>query len=77
VFAYCRTAGMALGSSGQVIVIANMGPQSYSTYGIPDWPWNGTALTEVGYAASPPSWDSASGTLSLTLNSFAARVFRV
>ena len=76
VFAYCRTGGKPLGSPGQVIVIANMGPQSYSVYQIPGWPWNGSALTEVGYPAALPAWDSGSGTLSLALDPFAARVFQ-
>ena len=55
VFAYCRTAGEPLGSSGQVIVLANMGPQSYSGYGIPGWLWKGLALTEIGYPGPCPS----------------------
>lgn len=76
VFAYCRTAGQPLGTSGQVIVIANMGPQSYSVYGIPGWPWNGAALTEVGYPAVLPTWDSGSGMLSLALDPFTVRVFQ-
>jgi 1,4-alpha-glucan branching enzyme len=76
VFAYCRTGGKPLGSSGQVIVIANMGPQSYSVYGIPEWPWNGSPLTEVGYPAALPGWDSGSDTLFLALNPFTARVFQ-
>jgi len=76
VFAYCRTGGKPLGSSGQVIVIANMGPQSYSVYNIPGWPWNGAALAEIGYPADLPAWDSGSGMLSLALSPFAARVFQ-
>jgi 1,4-alpha-glucan branching enzyme len=76
VFAYCRTGGRPLGSAGQVVVVANMGPQSYSVYGIPGWPWKGSALTEVGYPAAPPAWDSGSGVLSLALSPFAARVFQ-
>ncbi len=76
VFAYCRTAGKPLGSSGQVVVIANMGPQSYSVYNIPGWPWNGSALTEAGYPAVLPAWDPGSGMLSLALGPFAARVFQ-
>jgi 1,4-alpha-glucan branching enzyme len=75
VFAYSRTGGRPLGTTGQVVVIANMGPQSYATYDIPDWPWKGLTLTEAGYPAPLPAWDSASGTLSLALNPFSARVF--
>ena len=75
VFAYSRTGGRPLGTPGQVVVIANMGPQSYATYNIPGWPWKGLALTEAGYPAPLPAWNSASGTLSLALNPFSARVF--
>jgi 1,4-alpha-glucan branching enzyme len=74
VFAYCRTAGQPLGSPGQVVVIANMGPQSYSVYNIPVWPRGASTLTEVGYPATPPS--PGSGALSLALDSFGVRVFR-
>ncbi len=77
VFAYCRTGGQVLGISGQVIVIANMGPQLYPVYNIPQWPWNGSVLTEIGYPATPPTWDSSTGMLSLALNQFSARVFRI
>jgi 1,4-alpha-glucan branching enzyme len=77
VFAYCRTAGQALGSTGQVIVVANMGPQAYPVYNIPQWPWNGAALTEIGYPNTPPSWNSDTGMLSLAMDQFSARVFKV
>jgi 1,4-alpha-glucan branching enzyme len=76
VFAYCRTGGQPLGHPGQVIVIANMGAQSFGTYDIPAWPWNGATLTEFGYPAAPPTWNAAAGTLSLSLAPFAARVFQ-
>jgi 1,4-alpha-glucan branching enzyme len=76
VFAYCRTAGQPLGSAGQVIVIANMGPQPYAVYNIPGWPWGGSVLTEIGYPGALPTWDAGSGLLSLSLNPFSARVFR-
>ncbi len=75
VFAYCRSAGRSLGSSGQVIVIANMGPQSFPNYDIPNWRWGGSALREIGSANGTPSYNPMNGTLSLSLNSFAARVF--
>jgi len=76
VFAYCRTGAANLGQPGQVIVVANMGPQAYAPYGIPNWPWNGSTLTEVGYPAALPTWNSGSGTLSLALGPFAVRVFQ-
>jgi 1,4-alpha-glucan branching enzyme len=74
VFAYCRTAGKPLGTPGQVVVIANMGPQSYAVYNIPGWPWGVSALTEVGYPGTPPS--AGSGAFSLALDPFGVRVFR-
>jgi 1,4-alpha-glucan branching enzyme len=76
VFAYCRTAGQALGTAGQVVVIANMGPDSFPVYNIPGWPWQGSALTEAGYPAAAPAWNAAAGELSVTLNPFSARVFQ-
>jgi 1,4-alpha-glucan branching enzyme len=75
VFAYCRSAGLPLGSSGQVVVMANMGPQSLPNYDISAWRWGRSALTEIGYANGAPGFNPMSGTLSLSLNSFEARVF--
>jgi 1,4-alpha-glucan branching enzyme len=78
VFAYCRTAGQALGSAGQVIVIANMGPADYPSYVIPGWPWGNKILTETGTITSGAlSFDAASGSLSLAIGAFDARVFSV
>jgi len=76
VFAYCRTGGQPLGVSGQVIVIANMGPQSFPNYDIPGWRWGASALTEIGDPATAPAYNPMTGTLSLSLNSFQARVFK-
>jgi len=76
VFAYCRTGGQPLGTSGQVIVIANMGPQSFPNYDIPGWRWGGSALTEIGGSNPPPAYNPMTGTLSLSLDSFQARVFK-
>jgi 1,4-alpha-glucan branching enzyme len=76
VFAYCRTAGQALGTPGQVLVVANMGPDSFPVYDIPGWPWEGSALTEAGSQAAAPAWNPAAGELTLSLNPFSARVFR-
>ena len=75
VFAYCRTGGQPLGVSGQVIVIANMGPQPFPIYVIPGWRWGGSALTEIGYPNAAPLYNPMTGTLSLSLNPFEARVF--
>jgi len=39
VFAYCRTAGQALGSDNQVIVIGNCGPHHFNEFWLP-WFWS-------------------------------------
>ena len=57
VFAYCRSGGQPLGFSGQVIVIANMGPQLYPNYDIPGWRWVNSALTEIGYPNTAPTYN--------------------
>jgi len=75
VFAYCRSQGLPLGSAGQVIVMANMGPQAFPNYDIAGWRWGASALTEIGYPHTAPSYNPMTGTLSLSLNSFEARVF--
>ena len=64
-----------MGTTGQVIVIANMGPQAFPTYNIPGWPWGGIALTETGYPNTLPVYDATSGTLTLSLIPFSVRVF--
>ena len=76
VFAYSRTAGQPLGTSGQVIVIANMGPQSFPNYDIPGWRWGSLVLTELGYPNAAPAYNAMTGLLSLSLNAFEARVFK-
>jgi len=76
VFAYCRTAGQPLGTTGQVIVIANMGPQAFPNYDIPDWRWSGSVLTEIGYPHPAPTYNPITGNFSLSLDVFEVRVFR-
>ncbi|HYA25033.1 MAG TPA: hypothetical protein VEF05_12780, partial [Terriglobales bacterium] len=76
VFAYCRSAGLPLGSAGQVIVIANMGAQAFPSYDIPGWRWGSSTLTEIGYPNVLPAYNPMTGALNLSLNAFAARVFR-
>jgi 1,4-alpha-glucan branching enzyme len=75
VFAYCRSQGLPLGNAGQVIVIANMGPQPFSSYDIPGWRWGASTLTEVGRPNTRPAYNGITGALNLSLDSFAARVF--
>jgi len=76
VFAYCRSGGQPLGTSKQVIVVANMGPESFPKYDIPGWRWGNSALSEIGYPNMAPAFNPMTGTLSLSLNPFEARVFR-
>ena len=76
VFAYCRTGGLPLGTSGQIIVVANMGPQAFPSYDIPGWRWSSNTLTEVGYPHTLPTYSPMTGALSLSLAAFEVRVFR-
>jgi 1,4-alpha-glucan branching enzyme len=75
VFAYTRTQGLPLGVANQVVVIANMGPDSFPSYDIPGWRWGASVLTEVGYPAAAPAYNGMTGTLNISLNPFSARVF--
>jgi 1,4-alpha-glucan branching enzyme len=74
VFGYCRTGATPLGSTGQVIVLANLGAEKFPVYEVPGWPWRGLALTEVGPVATPPRYDATRGVLSLSLDAFQVRV---
>ncbi len=77
VFAYCRTSGQPLGGTGQVLVIANTGPDDFPNYNIPGWRWGSLPLTEIGSLTSGAiSYNPLSGTLSLALGAFAVRVFK-
>lgn len=77
VFAYARTNGQPLGSTGQVIVIANVCSQSFATFALTSWPWNALPLQETGAGTGAFAYDSGSNTLSLSLNPFQVRVFTV
>ena len=78
VFGYARTAGNPVGNLGQVIVMANMGPQKFTPYEVPGWPWQALPVTEIG-AMGPftdrPAYDAGSGSLALGLDAFQVRVF--
>jgi hypothetical protein len=78
VFGYARTAGNPVGNLGQVIVLANMGAQKFTSYEIPGWPWQALPVTETG-ALGPltdqPVYDAANGSLTLGLDAFQVRVF--
>jgi glycosidase len=82
IFGYTRTAGAAVGSAGQVIVLANMGASKFPVYTIPAWPWGTKALVEAGNPGAPgpipppaPAYDGASNSLTLSLDAFQVRVF--
>jgi 1,4-alpha-glucan branching enzyme len=78
VFGYARTADSPVGSLGQVIVLANMGPQIFSAYTVPGWPWQDLSVTEAG-AMGPltdkPVYDAGGRGLTLGLDAFQVRVF--
>lgn len=75
VFAYCRTQGLPPGNSNQVVVIANMGPDSFPSYDIPGWRWGASPLTEIGYPTAAPAYSGLAGALNLSLSPYSARVF--
>lgn len=75
VFAYCRTQGLPLGNSTQVVVIANMGPDLFPSYELPGWRWGASTLTEIGYPSTPPTYNGITGALQLSLSPFSVRVF--
>ncbi|MGM0384959.1 MAG: hypothetical protein ACQERF_03110 [Actinomycetota bacterium] len=73
VFAYCRTAGQPLGSAGQVVVVANTGPQDFARYGVP-WVWNG--WMELGARpGAGPLVGLGNGWADIALAPFEVRVF--
>ena len=77
-FAYARPGATAVGGSGQVIVLANMGAEKFGTYDVPSWPWGGAVLTEIGDpGAGVPTFNSANGTLTVSIDAFQVRVFTV
>jgi 1,4-alpha-glucan branching enzyme len=75
VFAYFRTAGLAPGNAGQVIVVANMGAAAYPSYDIPGWPWEARPMVEYGYSSAQPVWNAVTKLLTLKLDAFQTRVF--
>ena len=77
VFAYARTNGAPIGNTGQVIVLANMGAQSFSSFTFPAWPWGNQSLREIGYGSGGSSYDGIWNTFSVSLDAFQVRVFSV
>lgn len=74
VFAYCRTAGLPLGSGGQVVVIANLGGDDYPSYRVP-WPWLRAWTERGGRQGIPPLRALGDGSAVLSLAPFEVRVF--
>ena len=75
-FAYCRTRNRPLGRSGQVIVVANLGHQSFDEFNLP-WYW--PDLSGVSEIAAPRQrmalQRNDAGSVRLSLASFQVRVF--
>jgi 1,4-alpha-glucan branching enzyme len=78
VFAFCRTNGMPLGSPGQVVVLANCGPENFPVFDFPNFPWrDGKRLKETGIpsgAMMPALNVGLSTTLTASLAPFQVRV---
>jgi hypothetical protein len=54
-----------------------MGAAAYSSYDIPEWPWQEMPAKEYGYASAPAVWNPVTNSLTLKLDAFEARVFTV
>ncbi|MBF0305385.1 MAG: alpha amylase C-terminal domain-containing protein [Alphaproteobacteria bacterium] len=74
VFAYCRTGGRPLGDGGQVVVVANCGPDAYSNYTIP-WPWTGASAERGRSPVTSTFFQKGGASVTLTLAPFEVRVF--
>jgi 1,4-alpha-glucan branching enzyme len=76
VFVYCRTRGVAPGAKNQVVVIGNIGPQSFNHYTLP-WYW--MDLAKVKEIAPPqhriPLEQNDAGSVRLSLAPYQVRVF--
>lgn len=72
-FAYCRTRGGAVGSPGQVVVVANCGGDDYPSF-LLDWPWGGRPIIESGGVGQPLPLLTGNR-VDLALHPFQVRVF--
>jgi 1,4-alpha-glucan branching enzyme len=76
VFIYCRTGGVGLGARDQIVVVGNIGPQSYAQYILP-WYW--LDLDVVEEIAPPqhhaPLEHNDAGSVRLSLAPYQIRVF--
>jgi hypothetical protein len=76
VFAYCRTVGLPLGTGGQIVVVANLGPDGYPGYILP-WPWRGACTERGSRPGTAPLPTLGNGSASLSLQPFEVRVFEL
>jgi len=77
VFAYCRTGGQPLGTTGQVFVVANAGGDNFPQFYLPwdpSWP-DQTQLREFGAPAGALNPQATGSSLCLSLAPFQVRVF--
>jgi len=75
VFAYCRTGGKTLGSIGQVVVVANTGPDDFPQFYLP-WFWpKTTPVHEHGAPLGTMNPQVTGSALCLSLGPFQVRVF--
>lgn len=77
VFAYCRTANAPMGRQGQVVVIANCGPQNFPEFDVP-WPWTDPGrITEHGVPllGGAPVFRVQQTRATVSLDPFQVRVF--
>jgi 1,4-alpha-glucan branching enzyme len=76
VFVYCRTRGVGPGADDQIVVVGNMGPQSYDRYNL-SWYW--MDLDAIREIAPPehraPLEQNDSGSVRLSLAPYQVRVF--
>lgn len=75
VFAYCRTGGLPLGSRGQVVVLANPGPQDYPEFAFAWWPWAGVEEHGAGTHGAPIRPAPGVSAMTTSLAPFQVRVF--
>ncbi|MES9971920.1 MAG: alpha-amylase family glycosyl hydrolase [Candidatus Thiodiazotropha sp.] len=76
VFAYCRTRGQALGAADQIVMVGNIGPESYARYNLP---WHWMAIDQIEEIAPPgqraPLEHNDAGSIRLSLAAYQVRVF--
>jgi pullulanase/glycogen debranching enzyme len=71
-FAYCRTGGAPLGTSGQVVVIANLWNKP-TTLKLAGWPWTGNVVEQGARVGASPA--TLAPSVCVDLRPFETRVF--